>query len=111
MANATVGVGTYAGEAAVLTSLLRFCLRTLSQMVISPYLENVHSKAVFASSQELRFVTADCTFTTPASGQLTLGEAVLEAAAFKVNEQVCNKDLRATWESAQMRGQSSCCTR
>jgi hypothetical protein len=36
-----------------------------------------------------------------------LGEAVLEAAALKVNEQVCNADLRATWESAQMRSQNS----
>jgi hypothetical protein len=39
--------------------------------------------------------------------QLVLGEAVLSTAALKINEQVCNKDLRATWESAQMRGQSS----
>ncbi|NBQ51489.1 MAG: hypothetical protein EBU35_12805, partial [Marivivens sp.] len=49
----------------------------------------------------------DCAFSTPSAGQLTLGEAVLDASALKVNEQVCNADLRATWESAQMRGESS----
>jgi hypothetical protein len=38
---------------------------------------------------------------------LTLGEAVLTATALKVNEQVCNEQLRATWEGTQMNGQNS----
>jgi len=70
-------------------------------------LENVHSKAVLRKFSGAAISAATCEFTTPTSGQLALGEAILEATALQVNEQVCNKDLRATWESAQMRGQSS----
>ena len=36
----------------------------------------------------------DCAFTTPSTNALTVGEAVLTASALKVNEQVCNADLR-----------------
>jgi hypothetical protein len=71
-------------------------------------LENVHSKAVLRKFSGAAIqANDDCAFSTPSAGQLTLGEAVLEAAALKVNEQVCNADLRATWESAQMRSQNS----
>lgn len=108
MANATVNVGTYAGEAArpyVAAAILS--ADTLANGYIS-VLENVHSKAVLRKFSGAAIqANDDCAFTTPSAGQLTLGEAVLEASALKVNEQVCNADLRATWESAQMRGQSS----
>jgi len=108
MANATVGVGTYAGEAArpyVAAAILS--ADTLANGYIS-VLENVHSKAVLRKFSGAAIqANDDCAFSTPSAGQLTLGEAVLEASALKVNEQVCNADLRATWESAQMRGQSS----
>lgn len=107
MANATVGVGTYAGEAArpyVAAAILS--ADTLANGYIS-VLENVHSKAVLRKFSGAAISAATCEFTTPATGQLALGEAILEATALQVNEQVCNKDLRATWESAQMRGQSS----
>lgn len=108
MANATVGVGTYAGEAArpyVAAAILS--ADTLANGYIS-VLENVHSKAVLRKFSGAAIqANDDCAFTTPSAGQLTLGEAVLTASALKVNEQVCNADLRATWESAQMRGQSS----
>jgi len=108
MPNASVGVGTYAGEAArpyVAAAILS--ADTLANGYIS-VLENVHSKAVLRKFSGAAIqANDDCAFTTPAAGQLTLGEAVLEASALKVNEQVCNADLRATWESAQMRGQSS----
>lgn len=108
MAVATVNVGTYAGEAArpyVAAAVLS--ADTLANGYIS-VLENVHSKAVLRKFSGAAIqLNDDCAFTTPGSDQLTLGEAVLDAAALKVNEQVCNADLRATWESAQMRGQSS----
>jgi len=107
MANATVGVGTYAGEAArpyVAAAIMS--ADTIANGYIST-LENVHSKAVLRKFSGVSMAAASCTFTAGASNPLVLGEAVLEATALQVNEQVCNKDLRATWESAQMRGQSS----
>jgi hypothetical protein len=108
MANATVAVGTYAGEAArpyVAAAVLS--ADTLANGYIS-VLENVHSKAVLRKFSGAAIqANDDCAFSTPSAGQLTLGEAVLDASALKVNEQVCNADLRATWESAQMRGESS----
>ena len=108
MANATIGVGTYAGEAArpyVAAAVLS------ADTIANGYItvrENVHSKAVLRKFSGVAIqANDDCAFSTPASGQLTVGEAVLEASALKVNEQVCNADLRATWESAQMRSQNS----
>lgn len=105
MANATVAVGTYAGEAArpyVAAAVLS--ADTIANGYVST-IENVHSKAVLRKFSGAAITTATCEFT--GQGSLTLGEAVLEATALQVNEQVCNKDLRATWEGMQMRGQSS----
>ena len=102
---ATVNAGTYAGEAArpyVAAAVLS--ADTIANGYIS-VLENVHSKAVLRKFTGAAITGATCTFTDQNS--LTLDEAILEATALQVNEQVCNKDLRATWESAQMRGQSS----
>lgn len=107
MANATVGVGTYAGEAArpyVAAAVLS--ADTIANNYVQ-VLQNVHSKAVLRKFSGAAISAATCEFTTPTSGQLALGEAILEATALQVNEQVCNKDLRATWEGAQMNGQSS----
>ena len=108
MANASVAVGTYNGEAArPYVSAAILSADTIANGYVS-VLENVHSKAVLRKFSGAAIqANDDCAFSTPASGQLTLGEAVLEAAALKVNEQVCNADLRATWESAQMRSQNS----
>lgn len=108
MANASVAVGTYAGEAArPYVSAAILSADTIANGYIS-VLENVHSKAVLRKFSGAAIqANDDCAFSTPSSGQLTVGEAVLEAAALKVNEQVCNADLRATWESAQMRSQNS----
>jgi hypothetical protein len=105
MANATVAVGTYAGEAArpyVAAAVLS--ADTIANGYVST-IENVHSKAVLRKFSGAAITAATCEFT--GQGSLTLGEAVLEATALQVNEQVCNKDLRATWEGMQMRGQSS----
>ena len=107
MANATVGVGTYAGEAArpyVAAAVLS--ADTIANNYVST-IENVHSKAVLRKFSGVSMAAASCTFTPGAANPLVLGEAVLEATALQVNEQVCNKDLRATWEGMQMRGQSS----
>jgi hypothetical protein len=107
MANATVNVGTYAGEAArpyVAAAVLS--ADTIANNYVST-IENVHSKAVLRKFSGVSLAAASCTFTPGAANALTLGEAVLEATALQVNEQVCNKDLRATWEGMQMRGQSS----
>lgn len=105
MANATVEVGTYAGEAArpyVAAAVLS--ADTIANGYVST-IENVHSKAVLRKFSGAAITAATCEFT--GQGSLTLGEAVLEATALQVNEQVCNKDLRATWEGMLMRGQSS----
>ena len=108
MANATVGVGTYAGEAArpyVAAAVLS------ADTIANGYVtvrENVHSKAVLRKFSGVAIqANDDCAFNTPASGQLTLGEAILAVDALKINEQVCNEDLRATWEGTLMRGQNS----
>jgi len=107
MANATVAVGTYAGVAArPYVSAAILAADTIANGYVS-VLENVHSKAVLRKFSGAAIqANDDCAFSTPASGQLTVGEAVLEAAALKVNEQVCNADLRATWESALIRSQN-----
>jgi hypothetical protein len=108
MANATVAVGTYAGEAArpyVAAAILS--ADTIANGYVS-VLQNVHSKAVLRKFSGAAIqANDDCAFSTPAAGQLTLGEAVLTATALKVNEQVCNENLRATWEGTQMNGQNS----
>jgi len=105
--NATVNVGTYAGEAArpyVAAAVLS--ADTIANNYVST-IENVHSKAVLRKFSGVSMAAATCTFTPGESNPLVLGEAVLTATALQVNEQVCNKDLRATWEGMQMRGQSS----
>lgn len=107
MANASVAVGTYAGVAArPYVSAAILAADTIANGYVS-VLENVHSKAVLRKFSGAAIqANDDCAFSTPSSGQLTVGEAVLEAAALKVNEQVCNADLRATWESALIRSQN-----
>ena len=105
--NATIGAGTYAGEAArpyVAAAILS--ADTIANNYVS-VLQNVHSKAVLRKFSGAAIQAQDCTFATPSSGQLSLTEAVLETSALKVNEQVCNDDLRATWEGALMNGQNS----
>jgi hypothetical protein len=109
MANASVNTNsTYAGELArpyVAAAILS--ADTIANNYIS-VLENVHYKAVLRPFSGAAIqANDDCGFSTPSSGALTVGEAVLTASALKVNEQVCNADLRATWEGIQMRGASS----
>jgi hypothetical protein len=106
--NASIEPGTYAGEAArpyVAAAILS--ADTIANNYVS-VLQNVHSKAVLRKFSGAAIqANDDCAFSTPAAGELTLGESVLTATALKVNEQVCNEDLRATWEGALMSGQNS----
>jgi len=105
MANATVGVGTFAGEAArpyVAAAVLS--ADTIANGYCS-VIENVRSKAVLRKFSGAVLADATCEFT--GSGSLTLGEAVLSTTSLQINEQICNDDLRQTWEAVQMRGQSS----
>jgi hypothetical protein len=76
-------------------------------MVTFQQLKTYTVKRFSASSQVLRSPPLLAPFHRTRFKPVTLGEAVLEATALQVNEQVCNKDLRATWEGMQMRGQSS----
>lgn len=108
MANATVAVGTYAGEAArPYVSAAVLSADTIANGYVTVR-ENVHSKAVLRKFSGVAIqANDDCAFSTPSEGQLTLGEAVLAVSPLKINEQVCNEDLRATWEGTLMRGQNS----
>lgn len=109
MANASIGVGTYTGQMAlpyVASAVLS--ADTIANGYVS-VLENVYSKAVLRKFSGTAIqANDDCAFTSaPDGSQLTLGEAVLEAIALKVNEQVCNAELRATWESQMIRSQNA----
>ena len=108
MANADIThPGTYAGEAArpyVAAAILS--ADTIANGYCS-VLENVRSKAVLRKFSGVSIADATCTFTPGVANELTLGEAVLATSSLQVNEQVCNDDLRQTWEAMQMRGQSS----
>ena len=109
MANASIAVGTYTGQAALpYVAAAVLSADTIANGYVS-VLENVHSKAVLRkfSGTEIK-ANDDCAFESSSeAGRLTLGEAVLEAIALKVNEQICNADLRATWESQQIRSQNA----
>ena len=76
-ANASIAVGTYAGEAArpyVAAAILS--ADTIANNYVS-VLQNVHSKAVLRKFSGAAIqANDDCGFST-AAGQLTLGEAVL----------------------------------
>ena len=108
MANANIThPGTYAGEAArpyVAAAVLS--ADTIANGYVST-IENVRSKAVLRKFSGVSIADATCTFTPGQSNPLALGEAILATSSLQVNEQVCNDDLRQTWEALQMRGQSS----
>lgn len=105
--NASIGVGNYAGEAArpyVAAAILS--ADTIANNYVQ-VLQNVHSVAQLRKFSGVNIAAQTCTFTPGASGPLTLESQTLTATPLQINEQVCNKDLRATWEGMQMSGQSS----
>jgi len=106
MANATIS-SNYVGQRAlpyVAPAIL--AADTIANNYVS-VLDNVRYKANLRKFDGAAIAAAECTFTTPSSGQMTLSDVVLTTTALQVNEQVCNKDLRTAWEAEQMRGQSS----
>jgi hypothetical protein len=106
-ANASIGVGSYAGEAArpyVAAAILS--ADTIANGYVS-VLQNVHSVAQLRKFSGVSITAQTCGFTPGASNELTLGSVALTTSPLQVNEQVCNKDLRATWEGMQMNGQNS----
>lgn len=106
-ANASIGVGSYAGEAArpyVAAAILS--ADTIANGYVS-VMQNVHSVAQLRKFTGVSIAAQTCGFTPGASNELTLDSVALTTTALQVNEQVCNKDLRATWEGMQMNGQNS----
>jgi hypothetical protein len=69
--------------------------------------QNVKKKEVLRKISGGAVQAASCSFAVPGSGQVTIADVVLETTALKVNEQICNQDLRNAWESQFMRGQKS----
>lgn len=106
MPNASV-TSTYAGKFAlpyVAPAILS--ADTIAKNLVSVR-QNVRKKEVLRKISGGAIQAASCTFAVPAAGQLTIGDVVLETTALKVNEQICNQDLRNQWESEFMRGQNS----
>jgi hypothetical protein len=106
-ANASIGTGSYAGEAArpyVAAAILS--ADTIANNYVS-VLQNVHSVAQLRKFSGVNIAAQTCGFTPGESGPLTLESVALTTAPLQINEQVCNKDLRATWEGMQMNGQNS----
>ena len=106
MANATV-TSTYVGQLAlpcVAPAILA------ADSIANGYVatrQNVRYKAVLRKVSGVAIQDADCAFGTPSSGQLVISDVVLTTAQLKVNEQICNNELREAWESEMMRGASS----
>lgn len=106
MANATIG-GNYVGDRAlpyVAPAIL--AANSIANNLVTVQ-QNVHFKTNLRKMSGVAIQAADCAFGTPSSGELTLADVVLQTEQFKVNEQICNKDLREQWESENMRGASS----
>lgn len=70
-------------------------------------LTNVAYKAQLQRFSGAKLQAASCTFATPSSGQLALTDVTLTATQLKINEQICNNDLREAWASEQMNGANS----
>ena len=67
-------------------------------------LESVRFKAVLKKLSAGAIADRSCGFETPSSGQLVIGEAVLETTQLQVNEEICNDELAQDWAAEQMRG-------
>lgn len=106
MANASVS-STYAGKLAlpyVAPAILS------ADSIANGYIstrQNVRYKAILRKVSGVALQARDCTFGTPDAGQLTLSDVVLTTTQLKVNEQICNYELREAWEAEFMRGANS----
>ena len=105
MANGTFTANNYAGKAAlpyVAPAILA------ADTIASGYvtvLDNVRYKANLRKFSGSEIAAATCTFTSGTA--LDLSDVQLTLTELQINDQICNKDLRQTWESEQMNGASS----
>jgi len=105
MANGTFTANNYAGKAAlpyVAPALL--AADTIANGYVA-VLDNVRYKANLRKFSGSEIAAATCTFTSGTA--LDLSDVQLTLTELQINDQICNKDLRTTWESEQMAGASS----
>jgi hypothetical protein len=103
MANATIS-DSYVGQAALpFVAPAILSADTLANGYVS-VLDNVRYKANLPLLGGVSIAARSCEFSTPGSGQLTIGDVTLTTAQLQVNEQICNDDLAQSWAAEQMRG-------
>ena len=105
MANGTFTANNYAGKAAlpyVAPAIL--AADTIANNYVT-VLDNVRYKANLRKFSGSQIQAATCTFTSGTA--LDLSDVTLTLTELQINDQICNKDLRTTWESELMAGASS----
>lgn len=105
MANGTFTANNYAGKAAlpyVAPAIL--AADTIANNYVT-VLDNVRHKAQLRKFSGSQIQAATCTFTSGTA--LDLSDVTLTLTELQINDQICNKDLRTTWESELMAGASS----
>lgn len=105
MANGTFTANNYAGKAAlpyVAPAIL--AADTIANGYVT-VLDNVRYKANLRKFSGSQIQAATCTFTSGTA--LDLSDVQLTLTELQINDQICNKDLRTTWESELMAGASS----
>ena len=105
MANGTFTANNYAGKAAlpyVAPAIL--AADTIANNYVT-VLDNVRYKANLRKFSGSQIQAATCTFTSGTA--LDLSDVQLTLTELQINDQICNKDLRTTWESELMAGASS----
>lgn len=105
MANGTFTANNYAGKAAlpyVAPAIL--AADTIANGYVT-VLDNVRYKANLRKFTGSQIQAATCTFTSGTA--LDLSDVQLTLTELQINDQICNKDLRTTWESELMAGASS----
>ena len=105
MADGTFTTNNYAGKAAlpyVAPAIL--AADTIANGYVT-LLDNVRHKAQLRKFTGSQIQAATCTFTSGTA--LDLSDVQLTLTELQINDQICNKDLRTTWESELMAGASS----
>lgn len=105
MADGTFTTNNYAGKAAlpyVAPAIL--AADTIANGYVT-LLDNVRHKAQLRKFTGSQIQAATCTFTSGTA--LDLSDVTLTLTELQINDQICNKDLRTTWESELMAGASS----
>jgi len=105
MADGTFTTNNYAGKAAlpyVAPAIL--AADTIANGYVT-LLDNVRHKAQLRKFTGSQIQAATCTFTSGTA--LDLSDVQLTLTELQINDQICNKDLRTTWESELMAGASA----